>query len=128
MRAARVFSTTQSAPSLAVIHDRSCRQGEIRIHPFEYTQRQDLNILLEVPDEVLLSVASTSPEHESRDFCSNFRRTLSFVNTVPAETVFEDKKPLVYVRSTGDLNEWEPQDQSQSQQDDQDSDSEVLMF
>ena len=114
IRSARAFST-QSAPSLAVIHDRSCRKGEIRINPFCYQQRQDLNILLELPDQVLLSVASTSPEHESHDFCTNFRRTLSFVNTVPAETVFGGNKPLVYVRSTGDLNEWE---QEQNEEDD----------
>ena len=108
VRSARAFRTAQSEPCLAVIHDRSCRQGEIRIDPFLYQQRQDLNVLLRVPDQVLLKVASTSPEHESQEFCANFRRTLSFVNTVPADKVFNDGKPLVYVRSTGDLNAWEP--------------------
>eukprot|EP00977_Amphora_coffeiformis_P014002 scaffold3823_cov195-Amphora_coffeaeformis.AAC.12 len=107
IRSARVFST-QSMPSLAVIHDRSCHAGEIRIHPFEYKQRTDLNVLLQVPDDVLLQVASTSPEHESRDFCHNFRRMLSFVNTVPSQAVFGGK-PLRYTRSSSDLNAWETQ-------------------
>lgn len=106
IRSARAFSG-QSMPTLSVIHDRSCHKGEIRINPFKYKQRQDLNVLLQVPDEVLLSVASTSPENESSDFCGNFRRTLSFVNTVPPETVFGGNKPLVYRRSTSNLNEWE---------------------
>ena len=106
IRSARVFST-QSTPSLSVIHDRFCSKGEIRINPFEYTQRQDLNVLLQVPDEVLLSVASTSPENESSEFCSNFRRTLSFVNTMPSTAVFGGNKPIVYTRSASALNEWE---------------------
>ena len=110
IRSARSFATCQSEPTLAVIHDRTCQQGEIRIRPFGYRQRQDLNVLLQVPDEVLLSVASTSPEHESDEFCTKFRRTLSFVNTVPPESVFGEAhdRPLVYVRSAGDLNAWEP--------------------
>jgi hypothetical protein len=118
VRAARSFATSQSDPTLAVIHDRTCRQGEIRIRPFGYQQRRDLNVLLHVPDKVLLSVASTSPEHESEEFCTNFRRTLSFVNSVSAESVFgqgQDQKPLVYVRSAGDLNTWEPHGDSASE-------------
>ena len=86
-----------------------------------------MNVLLQVPDDVLLSVASTSPEHESHDFCTNFRRTLSFVNTVPAEIVFGGgNKPLVYVRSAGDLNEWEQQEHEEEEDDEEEEG--VLMF
>ena len=125
IRSARVFST-QSMPSLSVIHDRTCHPGEIRIHPFEYRQRNDLNALLNVPDDVLLRVASTSPEHESRDFCHNFRRMLSFVNTVPSQAIFASgDKPLRYTRSSSDLNRWEVQNDDEVSSDISDN---AIMF
>jgi hypothetical protein len=109
---------------LSVIHDKMCADGEIRIQPFQYQQQEELNVLLTVSDDVLLMVTSTSPDQESDSFCTNFRRTLSFVNTVPPEAVFdfENNQPLVYTRSSDNLNDWEaakqPQpSQSQSQQD-----------
>lgn len=100
--------------SLAVIHDASSRRGEIRVEPFRYQPNPQLDVLLRVPDEVLLQVASTSPECESDNFCRSLRRTVSFVNTVPQDRVFEScqrergkMKPLVYTRSAANLNRWE---------------------
>lgn len=105
--------SSESCPSsrkkLAVIHDASSEH--IRVEPFSYKADPEWNVLLKVSDQVLLNVTSTSPDQESDAFCSNFRRTLSFVSTVPPETVFGHhsdglQRPLVYSRSSTNLNEW----------------------
>jgi hypothetical protein len=105
IRSARAFSE-DAAHTLAIIHDRSSKHGQVRVQPFQYKAAEELNVLLTVPDDVLLSVTSTSPDEESDQFCTNFRRTLSFVNTVPPETAFANGKPLVYSRSASNMNEW----------------------
>ena len=108
VRSARIFCPRR-CKSLSVIHDASSNAGEIRVEPFSYRPIPSLNSLLHAPDEVLLHATSTSPECESDRFCSDLKRTLSFVNTVPPEQVFgnEQKKPLIYSRSASNLNEWE---------------------
>ena len=117
VRQARAFATDGDvAESLSVIHDKMSIDGEIRIEPFRYQQQQELNVLLNVPDDVLLSVTSTSPDHESDQFCTNFRRTLSFVNSVPSESVFENNQPLVYKRSSDNLNYWQAKQRLRQQQ------------
>jgi hypothetical protein len=105
IRSARAFSA-EAAQTLAIIHDTRSKEGQVRVQPFQYKAAEELNVLLTVPDNVLLSVTSTSPEEESDQFCTNFRRTLSFVNTVPSETTFANGKPLVYSRSSSNMNEW----------------------
>jgi Protein N-terminal asparagine amidohydrolase len=104
IRSARAFCCADAAPTLAVIHDTN--SAHIRVEPFAYKADPELNVLLDVPDDVLLTFTSTSPDQESEHFCTNFRRTLSFVNTVPPETVFGHGRPLVYTRSSTNLNEW----------------------
>jgi hypothetical protein len=105
IRSARAFCE-EAGHTLAIIHDTSSEHGQVRVHPFQYKAAEELNVLLTVPDDVLLSVTSTSPDDESDQFCRNFRRTLSFVNTVPPETTFINGKPLVFSRSANNLNEW----------------------
>jgi hypothetical protein len=114
IRSARAWAeqtkhTLQHKESLHVIHDRSSCGGEVRVQPFRYEPVTEFDILLAVSDEVLLQHTSTSPASESGRFCSDLRRTLSFVNTVPAETIFgkDCSQPLVYARSASNLNEWE---------------------
>jgi Protein N-terminal asparagine amidohydrolase len=106
VRSARIFCSDDTPATLRVIHDRTSRNGEIRIDPFRYLADPRLKVLLDVPDDVLLSVASTSPGQESDQFCSNFRRTLSFATLNSAENVFARGRPLVYTRSANNLNEW----------------------
>jgi Protein N-terminal asparagine amidohydrolase len=106
VRSARMWRD-HANPELAVIHTAS-KNGMITIDPFQYQPKPQLDALLKVPDPVLLQVTSTSPEHESERFCNDLRRTLSFVNTVPADQVFRKKQPLRYSRSSDALNQWEP--------------------
>lgn len=107
LRNARMFATNNTnsnSHSLAVIHD----QGNIIIESFDYQPQQQLNALLQVPDPILLQVTSTSPHCESSRFCSDMRRTVSFLNRVPSDAVFRMGQPLVYTRSkTAGLNDWE---------------------
>jgi Protein N-terminal asparagine amidohydrolase len=94
-------------PTLAVIH--TADAAYIKVEPFTYSPDPQLNVLLSVSDAILLNVASTSPEQESDTFCSNFRRTLSFVNSIQPDTVFGrgmGMRPLVYTRSAANLHEW----------------------
>jgi hypothetical protein len=128
-RQAATRSTTSSGMAeLAIIHDHRSKQGEIRIEPFQYQYQLDAQLipLLHIPDQLLLSLTSTSPDHESERFCSDFRRTLSFLNEVPSHHVFGHcgSRPLVYTRkqrsasmgnapttthSTNQTNQWERQ-------------------
>lgn len=99
-------SRTSSSHSheLAIIHDHRSQRGEIRIKPFQYQLYQldgQLIPLLHIPGQLLLQVTSTSPDHESECFCSDLRRTLSFLNEVPSQDVFGQcgSQPLDYARS-----------------------------
>ena len=63
IRSARLWSNQQQqpkAPTLAVIHTSQSRNGCITIEPFEYQPQPELDVLLQVPDDVLLHVTSTS--------------------------------------------------------------------
>ena len=97
-------TTSGTTKALAVIH--TPKSNDIIVHPFPYQAQPQWDVLLQVPDPVLLQVTSTSPEHESERFCSDLRRTLSFVNAVPSSQIFSGNKPLKYSRSTTALNEW----------------------
>ena len=100
--------TTTPGPTLAVIHTAQSRHGCITIEPFDYQPQPQLDVLLQVSDDVLLQVTSTSPQCESDRFCSDLRRTLSFVNTTSAADIFSQAQPLTYSRSSQKLNEWVP--------------------
>jgi hypothetical protein len=114
LRSARAFSktttTTEQEDYLQVIHD-STQNGELVIEPFYYEPFEEMELLLKLPDEILLQVASTSPECESEEFCTHVRKTLGFIKRVPSCEIFGKlcDKPLVYKRSKSIhmLNEWE---------------------
>jgi hypothetical protein len=115
-------TTSSSHYELAIIHDHKSQRGEIRIEPFHYQLLDaQLSPLLHIPDQLLLQVTSTSPDHESERFCSDLRRTLSFLQEVPSQDVFGQcgSRPLVYTRSVSvgggtsslchNTNQWERQ-------------------
>lgn len=118
VRSARAFArltepSSSKSSSLHVIHDRTSHG--VTVEPFHYQPIPAMNALLHVPDQVLLEYTSTSPDCESDRFCSDLRRTVSFVNTVDSRHVFGDdcQRPLVYTRSAHNLNEWAQQQQQQ---------------
>jgi hypothetical protein len=115
IRSARSWVRPSHEPaSLHIIHDGKCHHRRssgsvIRVQPFQYQPHWSYNVLLTAPDHVLKQYTSTSPHVESDRFCTDVRRTLSFVLTVPPESVFGNdcQKPLVYTRSASNLNAWE---------------------
>ena len=110
---ARACSHTSTSPptsGLTVIHDRHTEPNTIIIEPFPFSKLPQLDPLLQVPDPVLKEITSTSPAFESDRFCSDIRRTVSFLNRVPSSSVFGDcgSQPLVYTRTRGNsVHEWE---------------------
>ena len=85
LRNVRLFSSQSN--SLLLVHNPI--QEEIRISPFGW--RHDVrqtNILLELPDYLLLKYTSTSPECEDEDFCDTMRKSLIFMRDVSVESVF----------------------------------------
>ncbi|EEC50072.1 predicted protein [Phaeodactylum tricornutum CCAP 1055/1] len=105
LRSVRLWAP-QAQPRLHVIHE-AHRDGII-IRPFAYKPFADIGTLLALPDDLLLTYTSTSPDCEQDDFCGALRETLRFLQTVPAASVFGPDlgQPLVY-RRTGRLgNRW----------------------
>jgi hypothetical protein len=102
-------SNQQEPHRLAVIHTRSTAPNTIEIEPFSFTALPHLDPLLNAPDPILKQITSTSPDYESDRFCSDIRRTVSFLNRVPSWQVFGQcgSRPLVFTRSSGNLHDWE---------------------
>ena len=97
---------------LAVIH--TPQSAELCIAPFEYRPHPHLEVLLQMPNDVLKKVTSTSPELEGEHFCTSMRRTLSWLQLVPSDDVFgkqHQSRPLRYSRSAMDVHQWEPHDE-----------------
>ena len=98
---------------LAVIH--TVHSSELCISPFEYRPHPHLEVLLQMPNDVLKNATSTSPELEGEHFCTAMRRTLSWLQLVPSDDVFGKRhlprRPLRYSRSAVDVHQWVPQDE-----------------
>ena len=63
IRSAR--SWARAGKSLSVIHDTKSEKGEVRVEPFRYEPQTNLNVLLKVPDDILLKYTSS----ESKPMC-----------------------------------------------------------
>jgi Protein N-terminal asparagine amidohydrolase len=72
--------------SLHIIH--SHKSNKLRISPFQYRPPRYVNVLLSLPDQILLQQTSTSPDVEESDFCSSIRSTLYFMKKVKWEYIF----------------------------------------
>jgi Protein N-terminal asparagine amidohydrolase len=98
---------------LAVIH--TAHSSELCISPFEYCPHPHLEVLLQMPNDVLKNATSTSPELEGEHFCTAIRRTLSWLQLVPSDDVFGKRhlprRPLRYSRSAVDVHQWVPHDE-----------------
>jgi hypothetical protein len=103
LRNVRLFSSQSN--SLLLVHNPI--QEEIQINPFRW--RHDLrqtNILLELPDYLLLEYTSTSPECEDEDFCDTMRKSLIFMRDVSVESVFgkEGQRKSIIFKFHSDLS------------------------
>ena len=106
LRSARLCSGNGGG-QFTYIHDVES-DGVVSIDPFFFEATKDLNMILTLPDETLLSCLSTSPDVEEEDFCDELRRTFSFMLRVCCHSVFgEDLSKPVQYRRIG-TNGWKP--------------------
>ncbi len=107
--ARRQGNSPKSKSRSSIIHTRHSRRGELSVEPFSYEPHPQLTKLLQLDDQCLKNLTSTSPELEGGQFCIRLRRSLSFLQTVPSSEVFDAMapKPLIFTRSAGNLHQWE---------------------
>ena len=114
LRSCRIYGDLYE--SLNLIHTWSNSSSDdsnsiIRIKPFHFDVFENMDILLALPDEILLQIVSTSPAVEKPNFCSNFRRNLTFLKKNSYEDVFGANfdKYVSYCRcaSNKNKNRWE---------------------
>ncbi len=76
--------------SLLQIH--TYTKDEICIPPFEFKAFEFIDVFYKLPDDVMLSMGSTSPGVEDDDFCPLVRETCFFLMTTKYESVFPLRK------------------------------------
>ena len=109
LRAARLWSSNgtqhQMMPAkLSIIH--TCYANKITIEPFHYEAPEETKILLQLPDQILLKLTSTSPDVEEPEYCESMRNTLQFIYSVPS--FFGAAHRPAYYRRIENTNEWKP--------------------
>lgn len=79
------------------------------VEPFDFKAFPGINSLLRLPDNLLLTYCSTSPDCEEDDFCSTLRLTLRFLRDERADEIFgkHRNRRLLYQRVVGS-NKWIP--------------------
>ena len=106
LRLARLWTTTNTEPQLRLIH--SQLSDTLTVQPFVFQPWEGIEVMVKLPDEVLLQYSSTSPDCEDEDFCTSVRQTLSYVLSTPCTSVFgaHCDKPLHFRRRTDNTNSW----------------------
>lgn len=86
LRRARLWCNDSDEACLNIVH----RHGHdlISIEPFEVKAFPNIEVLLDLPDKVLLMQISTSPECEAEEYCSQFRNTAKFLMSTTTEDIF----------------------------------------
>jgi len=109
LRACRLWSASASC-KLHLIHSADGRNvSEITVEPFKFHPFKNLDLILRLPDHIMLQYTSTSPEVEKKNFCDNVRRTLRFIKLYKWQSIFgkDCKRSLVFRRVGLANNEWE---------------------
>lgn len=102
LRALRVWSERNS---LSIIHAASSHG--IQIEAFSFAPLPEMKQLLQLPDELLLQLTSTSPDVEEEGFCDAVRSTVRFLLEVPCSKVFgPSREQSLFFRRVGDSNLW----------------------
>ena len=102
LRAVRNWS---DEATLGIIH--TSRSNSIEIQPFSYTPIPEMQVLINLPDDLLLQCTSTSPDVEQEGFCEAVRVSLRYLLDTPCSKVFcsTSMEPLIFRRS-GASNTW----------------------
>jgi len=112
LRCARGWTANDGVhtPSLRIVHDVNKKHdGLIVVQPFKFEAFQDMDLLMNLPDDLMLQYTSTSPDVEKDNYCDNVRSTLRFLLNEKWRDYFGSKcdKPLVFRRSVKNVNEWQ---------------------
>jgi len=92
-----------SPNELSVIH--TARSNDITVEPFYFARFQEVDFLLKLDDDALLTCTSTSPDVEEDDFCHHVRTSLQFLCENQSHQVFPEGKPLLCSR-VASFNSW----------------------
>jgi hypothetical protein len=105
LRSVRVWSQEGANRGLSVIH--LSKSNSVRIDAFAYESIPDLDLLLQLPDNIVLQYTSTSPDVEEPGFCGSVRSTLQFLRHTECRSVFgpDMDQPLIF-RRAGSSNRW----------------------
>jgi hypothetical protein len=104
LRSARLWSNSREH-KLSVIH--TATSNAVRIDAFSYQPFEELDALMQLPDDIMLQYCSTSPNNEEDDFCTSIRSTLRFLRDQDCTRVFGPQvdQTLIF-RRTGLSNTW----------------------
>ena len=103
----RALRNWSDETTLGIIH--TSRSNSIEIQPFSYTPIPEIQVLINLPDDLLLQCTSTSPDVEQEGFCEAVRASLRFLIDMPCSKVFGStncKDPLIFRRSSSYTNSW----------------------
>lgn len=73
-------------------------KSQLTIGPFDYEKIKKAELLLKLPNHVLLKYFSTSPDQEPPEFVNNLKNTFRIMieHPDPYETYFKDMQPFIY--------------------------------
>ena len=91
-----------SRKQLSLIH--TARSNKLVVAPFHFQPFLEIDMLLKLPDSVLLQCTSTSPDVEEDDFCDNIRKSLRFMLNHKSHEIFV--QPLFFCREDSSSNLW----------------------
>lgn len=92
----------RSYKQLSLIH--TARSNKLVIAPFHFQPFPEIDMLLKLPDSVLLQCTSTSPDVEEDDFCYNIRKSLRYMLNHKSHEIFA--QPLIFRREDSSSNIW----------------------
>jgi len=79
-------TTKHNFDSLLQVHNFT--KDQITISPFEFKPFHNIELFYKLPDDIMLSYASTSPDVEDEDFCTLVRECCYFLMNVSVDSVF----------------------------------------
>lgn len=95
LRRARLWCNDSNEACLNTVH--RCGYDLISIEPFQVKAFPNIEIILGLPDPILLMQISTSPECEVEGYCDQFRETAEFLMSTNTEDVFGAKNQRTHL-------------------------------
>lgn len=95
LRRVRLWTSSPCTERLFQVHNHT--KEEIIIKPFTFEPFEGMEMMISLPDDIMLDYCSTSPECEGPDFCDQIRETCEYLMNVGVDDVFgAEMKTLKY--------------------------------